>query len=600
MSGYLRPPVLIGGAVIAALAAGGWTLWRARTVLDQSASQMREASQIRFQDRRLDRAATPGVERLPSAASFRDAAWFQGALWIAAPDALFEYKPGSGLTARFRAGVELPPAPLTRVVVAPVDGRQQLVAATQGEGWLVFDGESLRQVRPEAAEHRKVTALLPVSTGELLIGTEKAGVLAWSGSALRPVHAGLAVTALAGSFDDLWIGTLDHGVAHARGGQLDRFERELPDVRVLSLAVNDQTAYAGTALGIAEFRGGRWHRNFGDGEFAKALHHDGKRLHVGTMEDEVEAIRDAEGRVVTVARGEIRVGGKREIAAERALLTDGNIAALAVDPAGRTWIGYFDRGLDLIDPSFAPITHIEDEHVFCVNRIVPARDGAVIATANGLVLADAAGKPRQVLGRKDGLIANHVTDVIVEPTGMIAATPAGVTFLAPSNTESIYAFHGLVNNHVYSLGFDRGKLLAGTLGGVSLIEDRIVRTSYTTANSALRHNWISALAKVGDAWFAGTYGAGVYRFDGSRWEPFSDLREGFEVNPNAMLATDAAVYAGTLGRGIAVYNRASGRWSFQTAGLPSTNVTALAAHGGRIWVGTDNGLVRMEERSLAR
>jgi ligand-binding sensor domain-containing protein len=58
------------------------------------------------------------------------------------------------------------------------------------------------------------------------------------------------------------------------------------------------------------------------------------------------------------------------------------------------------------------------------------------------------------------------------------------------------------------------------------------------------------------------------------------------------------VYAGTLDRGLAVYHRAAGRWTFTTAGLPSHNVTALAARDGKLYVGTDNGQVRMEERSL--
>ncbi len=557
-------------------------------MLDQSASQVREASQIQFQDQRLAASLPHGVERLHAAASFRDAVHFQDSLWIAASDALLEYSPAGGLKTRFRVGAELPPAPLTRLAVAPIDGQRHLIAATQGEGWLLFDGNTLRHIRPREPRHRKVTALLPLSTGEILIGTEKAGVLAWSGPALRPFQPDLPVTTLAGTFDDLWIGTIDRGVIHLRGGQRDTFLKELPDPRVFSIALQDDTAAIGTSLGIAEFRSGRFHRTFAGGEFAKALHYSGKRLQIGTLEDGIESIREAGGQLVTVASNEIRINGKREITAEHGLLSDNNVAALALESNGRAWIGYFDRGIDILDNSTA--THFEDEHLFCINRIVPTREGAVIATANGLVLADRAGKPRQVLGRKDGLIANHVTDIVVEPDGIIAATPGGVTFLNASGAESIYAFHGLVNNHVYSLGLHQGQLLAGTLGGASLIRNHIVQSSYTTANSSLRHNWISAITRAGEEWFAGTYGAGVYQFDGSRWQTSS---EAFEVNPNAMTSTDSAVYAGTLGRGLAVFNRSTSRWSFHTAGLPSTNVTALAFHAGYLWIGTDNGLVKV-------
>jgi hypothetical protein len=43
-------------------------------------------------------------------------------------------------------------------------------------------------------------------------------------------------------------------------------------------------------------------------------------------------------------------------------------------------------------------------------------------------------------------------------------------------THSLYAFHGLVNNHVYALGArGDGRVLAGTLGGLSLLQDGTVR-----------------------------------------------------------------------------------------------------------------------------
>ena len=83
-------------------------------------------------------------------------------------------------------------------------------------------------------------------------------------------------------------------------------------------------------------------------------------------------------------------------------------------------------------------------------------------------------------------------------------------------------------------------------------------------------------------------------FPGGRVD-IPDLRAPFEVNPNAMLATARAVYAGSLSSGLYVYDRAAGRWSEVRAGLPSANVTALAERGGYIYVGTDNGLVRFRE-----
>ncbi len=295
---------------------------------------------------------------------------------------------------------------------------------------------------------------------------------------------------------------------------------------------------------------------------------------------------------------EHRGAWSRVAASEHAVLADRNISALSFDSAGRLWVGYFDRGLDILEPGLDRATHVENDHVFCVNRIVEDRERGItaVATANGLVLFDRAGKQRQVLGRAEGLIADQVTDVLVRPGGMTVATPAGITFVDAAGMRSLYAFHGLVNNHAYALASAGGRLLVGTLGGLSVLDGDAVRASYTTANSGLRHNWITAIAPVGGEWFVGTYGAGVLRFDGSgNWRSFPDLPAGFEVNANAMLATERAVYAGSLAGGLYIYERTSGRWKNSTAGLPSENVTALATQGGYIYAGTDNGLVRFRE-----
>ncbi len=286
-----------------------------------------------------------------------------------------------------------------------------------------------------------------------------------------------------------------------------------------------------------------------------------------------------------------------------AILTDRNISALAADRSGRVWIGYFDRGLDLLDVDAGHATHVENDHVFCINRIVPdGRTGTVaVATANGLVRFDSNAGQQQVLTRADGLIADHVTDVAIYNDGLVVGTPAGVTFLdAAGGPRSMYAFHGLVNNHVYSLGVSGDELMVGTLGGLSEINKETVRVNYTAgAGSGLKHNWITAVVPVGDEWIVGTYGAGILRLDRSgRFQAFEKATAPFEINPNAMLVTPHHVFAGSLGNGLYVYDRDAARWTVITDGLPSLNVTALAESNGTIYAGTDNGLVRILEQKL--
>jgi ligand-binding sensor domain-containing protein len=601
--GAVRKWLKLGVALVTLTAAAALAvIWRAARALRDSTADVASARQVSFTESRLDLRAPGNVETVATPASFRSATMFQGRLHIAASSGLYVYDAAGALQERYRVGLELPPAPLVTLAAAGSD----LHIATAGEGWLIYDGRGFRQVLPQDA--RSLTAVLPLATGRVLLGTERRGVLVYDGQTITPFHAALSslhVTALAGDEGDLWIGTLAGGLWHWRAGQSERFgETEgLPDRQVLSLAGHGDTVYAGTPLGVAEFRSGRFHRRLAEGAFARALLPRGAGLLVGTLEEgvlgqqgraepqSVEQLLEIQGQVYALSAGGLYKNGAPVLQRDDAQLADGNISALAVDRAGRLWIGYFDRGLDILDGE--RVTHVEDERVFCVNRIVhdERRGLTAVATANGLVMFDAAGRPRQALTRREGLIADHVTDVALRPGGLTIATPAGLTLLDGRGARSLYAFHGLVNNHVYALGGAGERLLAGTLGGLSVLDGDHIRAAYTTANSALRNNWITAIAPAGEEWMIGTYGGGILRLDAS--QRMIQETPPLEVNPAAMASTATHVYAGTLRHGLYVYDRAAARWSPLTAGLPSRNVTAIATHGNRVYIGTDNGLVVM-------
>jgi ligand-binding sensor domain-containing protein len=381
-------------------------------------------------------------------------------------------------------------------------------------------------------------------------------------------------------------------------------------------------------VGIAEIHGGKLARTLAQGYFAQTLFATDQTLWMGTLEEgmiavsldahpspttpsaavcpecSIRKILSIDGEIYTLAEDSLWHGNDAVIRREDALLADGNIAALRIDSTGRLWIGYFDRGLQIMTASGERGEVLEDDHLFCVNRIAhnPVRGVSAVATANGLVMFDTSTSHRRVIGQAEGLIANQVSDVVLRPDGSaIAATPAGVSFIDATGISSIYAFQGLVNNHVYALASDGARTLAGTLGGLSILDGAIVRASYTTSNSSLKQNWITAIAPLDKDFLVGTYGAGVLRLTHQgTWETFDDLRGDLEINNNAMAATPSAVYAGTLDRGLAVYHIGSGRWTFFTAGLPSRKVTAVDAARGMLYIGTDNGLVKIPESTVSQ
>ena len=627
--------VIAAGAVVT-LAFAALVAWRSSQAIRSASEDVRAEREFRFVARPLSQPANAGFELISSPSVFVQAARFKDHLYIAGPAGLLEYTPEGALLHQYAVGRELPGSPL--VALAPgvlADSREpELMVATADDGVLAFNGRSFRQILPASTDARAITAILPASSGHLLFGTKKRGVLTYDGKKITVLHSTLDavyVTSLAGNESDLWVGTLNHGVLHFHAGATESFSEAqgLPDPQVLSLAISGDTTYAGTATGVAVFNNGRFSRVLAPGVMTTALLATPTQLYVGS-EDQGVILIPLEGRhpnpnqgpsaelsevrqlfmssdaVFAVARNGLyrmnpsAFGWQRVLETGLTVLTDRNISALAADSTGRIWVGYFDRGLDLL-PADGPVTHIEDERVFCVNRILPdAKAGTIdVATANGLVRFDNSGSEQQVLTRADGLIADHVTDVAAYRDGLALATPAGLTFLDASGAHSMYAFHGLVNNHVYALGVSGDELIAGTLGGLSMLSKGDITANYTTTSSNLKHNWITAVVPVGPEWMVGTYGAGVLGLDhAGHFQSFEVGSGQFEVNPNAMLVTSGYVLAGTLGQGLYLYDRQSARWSSIRDGLPSSNVTALATANGYIYVGTDNGLVRILEQKL--
>src|SRR5262249_45273106 len=150
-----------------------------------------------------------------------------------------------------------------------------------------------------------------------------------------------------------------------------------------------------------------------------------------------------------------------------------HITGIALDAAGRLWVGYFDRGIDLIAPETSErLSHIEDDRIREVNFITydSASARTLIATSRGLVISDG-GMQQSVLTREqNGLINDSIAHVclmttypttVAAPTGrvaagisgaatMVLATAGGLTEMTEGRARSLTAFHGLSSNHLYT------------------------------------------------------------------------------------------------------------------------------------------------------
>ncbi len=616
------------------------SLWRANRLLVETSRQTASSKGLPFSFEQLRERSKGRFDASLHTAEFRSVAPFAGDLFVCGRASLLQYGTDGKLKQGWYVGEQLPPYPLQSLAVRRGIGTPELWIATAGAGVLVYDGRVFKQLIPAGLAQRKINVLLPLDDGRVVIGTDNAGLVVTDGKHLdfvHPLFAHTDVTALAGNEDELWIGTRNEGAWLWRAGAATHFLTELADRQVLSLAESEGTVWVGTPLGVAEFSRGQFRRRLAEGTFAQSLVARAGVLSIGTMDEglvnvnlrarlarlsfglqqtgegqaSVVALASVGGEVLAVEPSAVRRFSHGEAAVvsnPQNSLADGHISALSLDGRGRLWIGYFDHGIDVADLRSGRIEkHVENDVLFCVNRIKedPADGTVAVAAANGLTFFDSAAQLRRTLDAKNGLPFRNVTDLLYRKRGsdgssLAVATPSGVSFVEDGSTSSVTAFQGLVNNHVYTLTERDGMLFAGTLGGFSTLQNGTVEASYTTANSAMHQNWITASATAGEDVYLGTYGGGVVRIDRhANILSFQDFsKERIEINPNALLSTDTAIYAGTAGQGLVVLRQGEERWRFIRDGLPSLNVTALAAGNGTLYVGTDNGLVSVPEQRL--
>ena len=200
-----------------------------------------------------------------------------------------------------------------------------------------------------------------------------------------------------------------------------------------------------------------------------------------------------------------------------------------------------------------------------VQALALEEDCLWVGTRNGGVVRwdIAEGSYEQILYPQDGLACNDVRDVVVDEHG--------------------------------------NKWLATCRGLSVLSAEGVISTTYTTANSGLPHDDVTALTMDGSGriW-VGTDGGGVAIFDGDHWQVHSQ-ENGLAANEIATLAVDSLgrvwVSYGSAGHGASVFE--NDQWTTITKspeGLASDKVMAIAGDGqGRVWFGTWGSGVSMVE-----
>jgi ligand-binding sensor domain-containing protein len=262
----------------------------------------------------------------------------------------------------------------------------------------------------------------------------------------------------------------------------------------------------------------------------------------------------------------------------------------------RLVVGLFNGGLAMgeASPGQAQTVHwssVPGSVAWGVNALLNGGGSLYVASLRGASRFDG-----QRLRPLDGGAAGAAFSLA--PTGGGVAVGFGQGVALP-NGRFLSAFHGLPGNQALALAAGE-QLFVGTPTGLGAIAGNRVLWRVTVGEGKLPHPWITALHLIGDDLFIGTYGGGVARRRASQanpkgpgqFEAFPET-EGFKVNTGCLVEAGGRLYLGTDGKGLFRLSADGQRFLPVRVPLPSPRITAILPGPGALYVGTDEGLARL-------
>ena len=428
-----------------------------------------------------------------------------------------------------------------------------MLCASDGTVWMgaggslvAVQGERTRVVGlPAEARDARILCLAEPRPGELLIGTDGAGLFLLAGGVLRPLPGFPSDTA--------------------------------STVRAL-LPLKDGRVIVGTRAGAYQLSGGRcMPLPLGEGqESVSALAEDaGGVLWFGTFGDGLFGLAP---------------GGGMVHHDESTGLLQGNVRALLADRTGRLWVGS-KFGINIVEKdrvkAYTVHQGMPNDNVWCLFQDA---DGGVWIGTDGAGLLRYAGERFVTWTVADGLCSDLVMAMVEDGAGDLWLGTYGDGVCRLDGMAQLTTLEGLPNNTVWcGLAAKDSSLWFGTTDG--LVRLKRGRPQTLGPEQALRGTRVLALHEDADGaiWCGTREGAAILRPDGEvRWigqderSLLRSVRSIIRVGPHHWLATDQGL--------VRVGADGTRRWA-STDGLCDNTVQCLAVDGaGRIWAGTTNGL----------
>lgn len=426
------------------------------------------------------------------------------------------------------------------------------------QGLYRLEANQVRELlRPDGRPFDVVEAIAETRDGTLWLGTQGEGLLAWRDGALRAFTAAgevriTSVPTLAVDREDrLWVGT-DQGLALFEAGHLSSLGDRpgSPAAVVISLSPGrDGRMWVGARGAVLRCR-----------PAACELIADAPRL----PNPRVQAVEeDADG---TLWVGTL--GGLHRIAAgplETFGVEDGRardaVRGLFEDREGTLWVGTDGAGVERYhSPRVDTLTRRDGLLGTSANSVAEASDGTVwIGTDSGLNEARE-GKVLRTWGPREGLPPGAVAPVFAGGSGRVwFGTSAGLGRIEGGQFTLLTPKDGLPSLRNRALYEDsQGVLWIGSTSGLARFEGREFRTFTEAQGMSCKSVMAITGSRQGGLWL-GMFGGGLQRMEGEKFR--------------AWRSAD---------------------------GLGTENVYSVLEDHDGVWVGTDQGLARLQGGRLFR
>jgi streptogramin lyase len=396
----------------------------------------------------------------------------------------------------------------------------------------------------------------------------------------------------------LWLGTLN-GLVRFDGVRFTVFDEgntpELNSSRIVSLFEESSgnlwigTETAGVALALAEsgeMRSVDLGRGSRDGRLVSACEDGSGAVWLYTAEGELCRYRDG--------RADVWSFGSSQVS---------NYRAVIPAESGGIWVG-MRAGMNsrLValtprqDPGQREITIEQEIPVRMLDAILPSRSGGFWRLADGRIQKWKNGELDHDLGPYPwDTFTTSVTAVCEDREGnlLVGTRGAGVFWFDSDGRHTrLSTSEGLSHNFILSLEVDReGSVWIGTDGGgVNRVKRQVFERVKETADSVVQS---VAQDREGGLWI-GAHSGGVSHWKDGVWRHYLT-----NTQVRSVLADDQKrVWVGALGLGGGLSRFHQG--SFQRVwGPPAVQQSVLSMHqdrNGKLWFGTQNGLVSWDER----